>query len=71
VADDDAGVQVSSPWYGRRGAAGGSPPITSEMPMMPSLTTGISSEEPFSLTYSSQTIAVVGKYKWLNVLQDS
>ncbi len=45
--------------------------MTSEMPMMPSLTTGISSEEPFSLTYSSQTIAVVVKYKWLNVLQDS
>jgi hypothetical protein len=34
-------------------------------------TTAISSEEPFSFTYGSRMIAVVGKYKWLNVRQDS
>ena len=36
-----------------------------------SLTTGSSAWEPFSLTFDSPTLAVVGKYKRLNVLQDS
>jgi len=35
------------------------------------LTTGSSAWEPFSLTFDSPTLAVVGKYKRLNVLQDS
>ena len=36
--------------------------MNSEMPTMPSLpTTAISAEAPFSITYSSETMAVVGK----------
>jgi hypothetical protein len=38
--------------------------MTSEMPLMP---TAISSEDPFSLEYRSQTIAVVRKEKWFDV----
>src|SRR6202035_1644698 len=39
---------------------------------MPSLpTTAISADAPFSITYSSETIAVVGKYTWVNVAPDS
>ena len=39
---------------------------------MPSLpTTAISAEAPFSITYSSETMAVVGKYTWLSWLPDS
>ena len=43
-----------------------------EMPTMPSLpTTAISAEAPSSITYSNDTMAVVGKYTWLSVLPDS
>ena len=46
--------------------------MKSEMPTMPSLpTTAISAEAPFSITYSSETMAVVGKYTWLKVRPDS
>ena len=39
---------------------------------MPSLpTTAISAEAPSSITYSSETMAVVGKYTWLSVTPDS
>ena len=39
-----------------------------EMPTMPSKpTTAISAEAPFSITYNSETMAVVGKYTWLSV----
>jgi hypothetical protein len=39
-----------------------SPPMNSEMPTMPSLpTTAISAEAPSSITYSSDTMEVVGK----------
>jgi len=42
-----------------------SPPMNNEMPTTPSLpTTAISAEAPFSITYSSETIEVVGKYTW-------
>src|ERR1700689_827839 len=43
-----------------------------EMPTMPSLpTTAISADAPLSITYSSETIAVVGKYTCVNVPPDS
>ncbi len=46
--------------------------MNSEMPTMPSWpTTAISAEAPFSITYSSDTIASVGKYTWLSVRPDS
>ncbi len=49
-----------------------SPPMNSETPTMPSLpTTAISADAPFSITYSNDTIAVVGKYTWLSGLPDS
>jgi hypothetical protein len=36
--------------------------MKSEIPTMPSLpTTAISADAPFSITYSSETMAVVGK----------
>src|SRR6266404_2297193 len=39
---------------------------------MPSLpTTAISAAAPFSMTYSSETMAVVGKYTWVKVAPDS
>jgi hypothetical protein len=43
-----------------------------DIPTMPSLpTTAISADAPFSMTYSSETMAVVGKYTWVNVAPDS
>ena len=46
--------------------------MNSEMPTMPSLpTTAISAAAPFSITYSSETMADVGKYTWLSVSPDS
>ena len=43
-----------------------------EMPTMPSLpTTAISAEAPSSITYSSETMAVVGRYTWATLLPDS
>ena len=46
--------------------------MNSETPTMPSRpTTAISAEAPSSIKYSSETIAVVGKYTWLMVLPDS
>jgi len=46
--------------------------MKSEMPTSPSLpTTAISADAPFSMTYSNETIAVVGKYTWLIVSPDS
>ena len=42
--------------------------MNSEMPTMPSKpTTAISAEAPFSITYSKETMAEVGKYTWLRV----
>jgi hypothetical protein len=34
-------------------------------------TTAISAEAPFSITYSSETMALVGKYTWFMVVPDS
>jgi len=46
--------------------------MNSEIPTRPSLpTTAISADEPFSITYSSETIALVGKYTWPSVRPDS
>ena len=46
--------------------------MNSEMPTTPSLpTTAISADAPSSITYSSETMAVVGKYTWLSVRPDS
>ena len=46
--------------------------MNSDIPTMPSLpTTAISADAPSSITYSSETIEVVGKYTWLKVLPDS
>ena len=46
--------------------------MNSEMPTIPSLpTTAISAEAPSSITYSSETMEVVGKYTWLSVVPDS
>ena len=46
--------------------------MNTEMPTTPSLpTTAISADAPLSVTYSSATMAVVGKYTWLGVLPDS
>ena len=46
--------------------------MKSDTPTSPSLpTTAISAEAPSSITYSSDTIAVVGKYTWLSFAPDS
>jgi hypothetical protein len=46
--------------------------MNSEIPTIPSRpTTAISAEDPFSITYSSDTIEVVGKYTCVNLLPDS
>ncbi len=43
-----------------------------EMPTMPSFpTTAIYADAPFSMTYSSDTMEVTGKYTWLSVPPDS
>src|ERR1700686_154104 len=46
--------------------------MNNEIPTIPSLpTTAISADAPFSMTYSSETMEVVGKYTWLSVPPDS
>ena len=45
-----------------------SPPMNRAIPMTPSLpTTAISADAPSAMTYSSDTIEVMGKYMYLSV----
>ncbi len=46
--------------------------MNTETPTIPSSPTrAISADAPFSMTWSSETMAVVGKYTWLNLAPDS
>jgi len=46
--------------------------MKSAMPTTPSLpTTAISAEEPSSITYNSETMALMGKYTWAILAPDS